>query len=338
MNEFANRLLTSTMMPLLVGLGAVGVTVTQAPRAPLAACKPANPCAGKKNPRAAARPCSPCAGRNPRAAKHASNPCSPCNPCAAGAHGACNPCSPCNPCAATAAGSSGCVVPSLTAAATKNPRAAKKACAPCNPCAAGACAPCNPCAARNPCAAGACGPCSPCAPHGAGQPVEVSAEEAEAAYDCIREELAKGYSGSGRATAAAYGDWTRYNSAPYQSGTHGSRYVNNYANGKAADYGKFEDAGILPVGSIVAKDSFVVTSSGKVAPGPLFTMEKMKSGFRADSGDWKYALIMPNGTVMGETNGKGAQMVEFCIGCHAAAGEDQDQLFFLPKEYRTARK
>lgn len=153
----------------------------------------------------------------------------------------------------------------------------------------------------------------------------------------MKGDLIKGYSGSGDAMAENYAGWTRYNTVPYQSGTHGGRYVNNYGNAKAASYSEYEDAGRLPVGAIIAKDSFAVSSGGKVSPGPLFTMEKMKSGFREESGDWRYSLIMPNGKVMGTTNGDGSNMVEFCIGCHAAVGESQDHLFFLPEQYRAAK-
>lgn len=143
---------------------------------------------------------------------------------------------------------------------------------------------------------------------------------------------------SGNEVAKTYrSDYTRFSTGPYESGTHGGRFVNNYANDVGADYGKFEDAGVMPVGTRLAKDSFTVTPQGRVMAGPLFIMEKMPKGFREDSGDWRYTMVMPDGTVAGTTNGAGAQNVEFCIACHAAVGEDQDHLFFLPEEYRVQR-
>jgi hypothetical protein len=60
----------------------------------------------------------------------------------------------------------------------------------------------------------------------------------------------------------------------------------------------------LPAGSVVAKDSFAVTAAGDVFAGPLFIMEKMSQGFNAASRDWRYTMIMPDGSVFGVTNGR----------------------------------
>ncbi|MFQ5533736.1 MAG: cytochrome P460 family protein [Sphingomonadales bacterium] len=227
---------------------------------------------------------------------HAANPCAA-NPCAA------NPCAA-NPCAA-------------------------------NPCAA------NPCAA-NPCAANPCGanPCAanPCAPMPA---AELSDEEAAATYEKLVKSLSAGYAKSGDPSAKSYYSsnwfkgWSRFNKVPYVSDTHGARLVNNYANGTAKKaYGKYEEAGVMPVGSILAKDSFRVTPKGETQPGPLFLMEKMEAGFSAETGDWRYTLITPTGMIYGITKGKGDANVAFCVECHSAVGEEQDHLFFLPEEYR----
>ena len=240
--------------------------------------------------------CSPCAAKNP------------CNPCA--------PANPCNPCAA------------------KNPCAAAN---PCNPCAAAN--PCNPCAPKNPCAAAnpcaPCSPCNPCNPCGAAAAVEITADEAAAVYDCLRTEMAAAYSKAGLESGAAYPRWTNVATAPYQSATHGSRYVNNYANAiGAVQYSHYEDVGTMPAGSVLAKDSFVVNANGTVSVGPLFLMEKMRSGFSAQSHDWRYTLVMPNGAIVGTTGGRGSSNVNFCIECHAAVADDQDSLFLLPDEFR----
>jgi len=139
-------------------------------------------------------------------------------------------------------------------------------------------------------------------------------------------------SDSGLAIAANYQGWKRFSTRAYVSDTHGGRFVQNYGNSVARSYGKYEEAGKLPVGSVLAKDSFVVRG-GKIMPGPLFVMEKMASGFNAASGNWRYSLVMPNGKVIGRTNGKGSKNVQFCIACHALT-EDTDSLYFLPDEYR----
>lgn len=227
----------------------------------------------------------------------ACNPCGPCGPC-----GACNPCNPC---------------------AAANP------CGPCGRC--GACNPCNPCAAANPC--NPCGACNPCGPCGAGGDVELSAAQATAAYACIKGSLKAGYAKSGNKWVKAYQSWTNYALRPYVSDTHGGRFVNNYANARGSNYGLFENAGPSPDGTVLAKDSFQVKPNGKVAPGPLFLMEKMAAGFNAESQDWRYTMIMPNGQVFGTTGGKNSAKMGFCVECHMVV-EEQDSRFFLDDDYR----
>ena len=143
------------------------------------------------------------------------------------------------------------------------------------------------------------------------------------------------YRKSGNATAASYTGWRRYSRVAYTSSTHGGRYVQNYANATGRAYGAFENAGVMPAGSVLAKDSFAVTAKGNVSVGPLFLMEKMPAGFNAASGNWKYTMIMPNGSVFGVTKGKNSAGMQFCAGCHATVAEDQDHMMLLPDEFRT---
>ena len=368
MISLKGRLLSTTVIPLALGVGTAGAAVAAgaptAPRSTIAANptaqpkpvttsyrqlaswhkkKGCNPCGAKK----AANPCNPCAakkGCNPCAAKKG---CNPCNPCAA--KKGCNPCNPCNPCAAGGGGGgSACVVPRLAAAnpcAAKkkmanpcNPCGAKKGCNPCNPCGAKkGCNPCNPCAAKkggnpcNPCAAkkGA-NPCNPCG--AAAQSTELTPCEAKKAYQCLKGEMQAAYAKSGNPIARAYAKWKRYNKVSYVSDTHGGRYVNNYANKTGRKYGKYEKAGTMPKGTILAKDSFALSPNGRLSVGPLFIMEKMGKGFNKASGNWRYTMIMPNGSVFGTTGGKGSGNVKFCYECHATA--DTDSMFFMPEEVR----
>ena len=226
-----------------------------------AACGPCSPCAAKS----ACHPCGPRSPCNPCAAKRG---CNPCNPCASrGACGACGPCNPCNPCAAkggcnpcnpcaAAGAASECHVPRLLKAAACNP------CNPCGPC--GPCNPCNPCAAKGGCSpCNPCGPCNPCNPCGAGAAVELSFAEATAAYDCVKGNLKQGYGKSalaseiaGLAIAASYQNWNRVSTRAYVSATHGQRFVHNYHNAIAQEYTRYEEAGVLSVGAVLAKDSF----------------------------------------------------------------------------------
>ena len=142
------------------------------------------------------------------------------------------------------------------------------------------------------------------------------------------------YAKSDADIAVHFDEYRIYSKHPYVSATHGERYVLNYANDTGRVYGLYENAGRLPAGSKLAKPSFSVKGNGQGVIGPLFTMEKMEAGFDAKTADWRYSMIMPNGSVFGTTNGKNSQKVEFCIGCHQTVAPDQDSVMFLPEEVR----
>ncbi|NKB21383.1 MAG: hypothetical protein GKS01_12885 [Alphaproteobacteria bacterium] len=159
--------------------------------------------------------------------------------------------------------------------------------------------------------------------------------ETIAVYKCLQGEMKAAYSKSGNLWAKWYAHWKKFSNQPYVSATHGGRLVHNYASKKASgQYAKFEKVGKMTRGGVLAKDSFTVTPQGKVSVGPLFLMEKMKSGFNKASSDWRYTLIMPNGQTVGTTNGKGSKNVKFCIDCHAAVADNQYAMFFLPAKFR----
>ena len=166
-------------------------------------------------------------------------------------------------------------------------------------------------------------------------PARLKPAAAAAIYRDLADGLADIYAVSGVEAAADYQKWRRYNSSPYLSVTHGQRYVNNYANNLARDYGLFEKSGVLPVGAIIAKDSIAATKDGGVFPGPLFLMEKMAPGFSNATGDWRYSMIMPDGSLFGVTKGKNSERVEYCIGCHLAR-ERFDHLYYPPKKLRVS--
>lgn len=195
-----------------------------------------------------------------------------------------------------------------------------------NPCAPRAANPCGP--ASNPCGAAD----DPCA---AEEVFTLTDQQAAEAYKKLMAELESAYAKSGMAIARQYQKWTKTNTVPYQSGTHGERYVNNYSNATAKDYERFEPDRVLPVGSILVKDSIVPQADATAQPGPLFVMEKMPAGFSKESADWKYTLVMPDGAIIGQTNGQGGDNVVFCAECHQAAGKGQ--AFFLPEQYRVRR-
>ncbi|MFQ5774636.1 MAG: adenylate/guanylate cyclase domain-containing protein [Kiloniellaceae bacterium] len=166
------------------------------------------------------------------------------------------------------------------------------------------------------------------------RPAELADADALTIYDRILDDMVAVYRKSGNPHAGVYHTWRRYNTVPYLSATHGRRYVNNYANDPAKAYGRFEEAGTLPAGSVLAKDSFEVTDRGDVHTGPLSLMEKMQPGFNPEGRDWRYTMILPDGALFGTTNGEGSERVEFCMECHIAAGDEQDHLFFVPARHR----
>ena len=65
------------------------------------------------------------------------------------------------------------------------------------------------------------------------RPAKLSKEEAEKIYRRVGPRMARGYAATGDRIARDFRKWRRYNISPYRSATHGNRYVNNYANGKA---------------------------------------------------------------------------------------------------------
>ncbi len=234
---------------------------------------------------------------SPNMVKPAKAQCSPCNPCI-----------PFNPCAAGGGLATDCTVPLLADAAP------------------------NPCAAANPCSPDS--PCNPCNPCAAGIAPDLTTEQKVTLYNCLLPQMARAYGKSDNEIAVNFTSYRLYSNQPYISANHAERYVQNYANDTARAYGAYEKAGRFPAGTKLAKPSFTVSGLGRAAIGPLFLMEKMEAGFSKESHDWRYTMIMPDGTVFGTTNGAGAANVEFCIGCHLAVSPDQDSVMLLPEEYR----
>ncbi len=164
-------------------------------------------------------------------------------------------------------------------------------------------------------------------------PADLTPEQASEIYRDIRDQMMRGYRQSGDNSAMNFLRWDRYNTAPYRSATHGERFVNNYANAAAQSYGLYEEAGAMPPGAVVVKDTFYVSQAGGVFPGALMIMEKMPAGFDEATGDWRYIMIMPDGSLFGETGGENAESVAFCADCHALAAT-HDHLFFIPDGFR----
>jgi hypothetical protein len=160
---------------------------------------------------------------------------------------------------------------------------------------------------------------------------ELGKAEAEAAYASLLDLMTRAYVASAEPSARRYLDWARVNDAPYRSATHGNRYVNNYANPAATAAGYGRAGAAMPPGAVIAKDSFTATPRGRRFPGALFLMEKLKPEASPKTADWRYVMIMPDGSTFGDSGTNGGRMA-FCHACHAARADD-DYLFFVPAEY-----
>ena len=158
---------------------------------------------------------------------------------------------------------------------------------------------------------------------------DLSDEQVQALYDCIKAELREGYASQGGALTAEYSSWKAAATLPAAPGVHGKRFLFTFVNDIGFDeYVKFSDErGPMPVGTVVAKESFNVSKKGQVKKGPLFFMTKAAAGGESDQyGNWVYAAFSPKGKTM-----KIKQ--SFCHNCHKAF-EDQDALGYPVEDYR----
>lgn len=165
------------------------------------------------------------------------------------------------------------------------------------------------------------------------KPARISDAELTGIYQKLRDRMVGGYALSKYPAAMGYAKWPRYNTTPYLSETHGNRYINNYANNLSKGYGSLKKGDKLPVGSVLAKDSFTVTAERKVFPGALFVMEKLAADASPDTGNWRYIMVMPDGSLFGDSMGDGADQMTFCHDCHKIKA-NRDFVFFVPQAYR----
>ncbi len=164
-------------------------------------------------------------------------------------------------------------------------------------------------------------------------PADLNKEEAQKHYKSLMRRMSRGYAAAQLDLIRNYQNWPLFNDAPYISATHGERYVNSYANRMAHNYGTMQEEEVLPVGSVLAKDSMTVTDEGNIHPGALFVMEKLPAGTNPETADWRYIMVMPDGSLFGDTMGFRASEVEYCHVCHEAVA-DRDYTFYVPEEFR----
>ena len=164
-------------------------------------------------------------------------------------------------------------------------------------------------------------------------PANLNPEEIEAVYQKLKEEMASSYALAGEVSISNYQTWKRYNTSPFVSATHGNRYVNSFANAFGKDYGRLPAGAKYPVQTVFAKESITLTEDGKILPGFLFGMEKLSKNASSETGDWRYFVVGPYGSMYGDTTGDEPELVEYCHGCHIARSES-DFVFFVPDEFQ----
>lgn len=164
-------------------------------------------------------------------------------------------------------------------------------------------------------------------------PAELSKDEAQAHYRSLKRRMSRGYAAAQLDVIRNYQSWPLFNDAPYISATHGQRFVNSYANRMAFNYGTLQDGETLPAGSVLAKDSMTVTDEGRVHPGAMFVMEKLPQGTNPETADWRYIMVLPDGSLFGDTLGARAGAVAYCHECHEQVA-DRDYTFFVPEEFQ----
>jgi hypothetical protein len=166
-------------------------------------------------------------------------------------------------------------------------------------------------------------------------PDRLEKPDANISYNIIIDTMARAYARSGEDSALRYRLWKRFNDAPFMSADHGNRYVNIFANQTAAEagYGDMMPESVLPKDAIVVKDSFTVTDEGGLFPGALFIMEKLEIGAQPSRGDWRYVMLLPDGTVFGDSRDPDDDRMEFCHTCHAVVA-DTDYLFQIPEAFQ----
>lgn len=163
-------------------------------------------------------------------------------------------------------------------------------------------------------------------------------DDANVNYNAIGDMMARTYAESGEQSAIRYRQWQRFNDAPFISADHGNRYVNIFADpaAVAAGYGFMAPGTSMPEGAVIAKDSFTATEDGNLFAGALFIMEKLAAGESRENGDWRYVMILPDGTLFGDSQKAADDGTKFCHSCHVVRA-DTDALFQVPEAYRIGR-
>ncbi len=164
---------------------------------------------------------------------------------------------------------------------------------------------------------------------------ELTHDEAQAVYDCIKDDLHAGYNTGEKkwipaAFVADYRGWTAANTLPANPGFHGGRFLLTWVSEAGAEeYLKYKEEDVnIPAGTVIAKESFAVNDAGKVEKGPLFIMQKVEAGVSPETMDWYYMMVAPNGSPMA------VPVVTACSECHMGNFGHQGGLGYPVEEVR----
>lgn len=124
-----------------------------------------------------------------------------------------------------------------------------------------------------------------------------SDEEAKAAYQCVKGQLAQGYARSGEPLASLYTRYDRASKTPVLSERHNNHYVNVYLNSIADRHAADCASADAPTAAIRVTSSFRIRPTGRIVKGPLFVFVKMGEGYDPLNNDWRAQMIMPTGKV-----------------------------------------
>ncbi len=163
---------------------------------------------------------------------------------------------------------------------------------------------------------------------------EMTNFDAHSVYLCLAEKMGIGYQTGDkrwvpREFVQNFRSWTPASTLPADAGVHGGRFLFTYVNPiGAAEYLKFAEEGVkMPVGSVIAKESFSINKKGKAKPGPLFLMQKAPAGASPRTADWYYMAVLPNGKPMA------VNVYKACHECHSGF-EDSDYLGYPEEDVR----
>lgn len=150
------------------------------------------------------------------------------------------------------------------------------------------------------------------------QDTDISDSELLKLYNESRPQLIAGYKKGDNDIAKAYENWAAVSTVPASPGVHSGRYMMTYVNESGHSiYSQYDSQGVnLPVGTKIAKESFMVKGKGDFSPSPLFTMEKVGVDKAPETDGWFYGRVNRNGRKMITSQ-------KFCHSCHEAfKGQD----------------